>query len=341
MKKFILIALAVLVIGAAILAWLVIGVGTGFSGKKETLYIRSDASTREAVMDSLRSNKIINNETVFNFLAGRMGYWNKIKPGKYEISKGSSLLSIVRKLRNGQQTPVDLVIKKLRTQEDFARLTGNKFEFDSADMMQYLNHSDLLKKHEINSNEAMGLVLPDTYRFFWNTTPEKVFNRLADETQKFWTEERKQKAAAKGFTALQITTIASIVEEETNAQAEKGNVASVYINRMKKGMPLQADPTVKFALKDFGLKRIYHKHLEAESPYNTYRVKGLPPGPICTPSKKTIDAVLNAPETNYYYFVASPQFNGTHEFSATYEEHLKKARIYQEALNQLEASRKQ
>ena len=341
MKKFILIGLAVLALGAVIIAWLLIGVGTGFSAKKETLYIRSDAATREAVMDSLRSNNIINNETIFNFLAGRMGYWERIKPGKYDIDKGSSILNIVRKLRNGQQTPVDLVIKKLRTQEDFARLTGNKFEFDSADMMQYLNQNDFLSKHEINSNEAMGLVLPDTYRFFWNTTPEKVFNRLAEETDKYWTAERKQKATAKGFTPLQITTIASIVEEETNAQAEKGNVASVYINRMKKGMPLQADPTVKFALKDFSLKRIYHKHLEAESPYNTYRVKGLPPGPICTPSKKTIDAVLDAPETNYYYFVASPQFNGTHEFSATYDEHLRKARVYQEALNQLEASRKQ
>ena len=341
MKKFILIGLAVLALGAVIIAWLLIGVGTGFSAKKETLYIRSDAATREAVMDSLRSNKIINNETIFNFLAGRMGYWERIKPGKYDIDKGSSILNIVRKLRNGQQTPVDLVIKKLRTQEDFARLTGNKFEFDSADMMQYLNQNDFLSKHEINSNEAMGLVLPDTYRFFWNTTPEKVFSRLAEETEKYWTPERKQKATAKGFTPLQITTIASIVEEETNAQAEKGNVASVYINRMKKGMPLQADPTVKFALKDFSLKRIYHKHLEAESPYNTYRVKGLPPGPICTPSKKTIDAVLDAPETNYYYFVASPQFNGTHEFSATYDEHLRKARDYQEALNQLEASRKQ
>jgi UPF0755 protein len=141
------------------------------------------------------------------------------------------------------------------------------------------------------------------------------------------------------MTPMQVTTLASIVEEETNAQAEKGNVASVYINRIQKGMPLQADPTVKFALKDFSLKRIYHKHLVVESPYNTYRVKGLPPGPICTPSKRTIDAVLDAPTTSYYYFVASPQFNGTHEFSTTYDEHLKKAKEYQEALNKLEASR--
>ena len=341
MKKILLIILIVAVLGAALAAWLVIGVGTGFSSKKETLYIRTDAATKKAVMDSIRVNKIINNETIFNFLASRMGYWDQIKPGKYEIEKGSSILGIVRKLRNGQQTPVDLVINKLRTQEDFARLTGNKFEFDSIDVINYIRSSEFLRKHEINTDEAMALVLPDTYRFYWNTTPEKVFSKLANETEKFWTEERKRKAESKGLTPLQITTIASIVEEETNAQAEKGNVASVYINRIRKGMPLQADPTVKFALKDFSLKRIYHKHLTVESPYNTYRVKGLPPGPICTPSKKTIDAVLNAPETEFYYFVASPKFDGTHEFSVTYDEHLKRAKVYQEALNKLEASRKQ
>jgi len=138
---------------------------------------------------------------------------------------------------------------------------------------------------------------------------------------------------------VQAYTLASIVEEETNASAEKGNIASVYLNRISKGMPLQADPTVKFALKDFGLKRIYQKHLEVESPYNTYRNRGLPPGPICTPSRKTIDAVLNSPKTEYVYFVASPKFDGTHDFSITYDEHLQKAREYQSALNQLEATR--
>jgi UPF0755 protein len=290
-------------------------------------------------MDSLRTNKIIKHERIFSLLADRFNYWQSIKPGKYEIKKGSSLLSIIRMLRNGQQTPVNLVITKLRTKEDLARLAGSRFEFDSAQMMAFLNNADSLKKYNIDPERSMALVLPDTYTYFWNTTPAKVYKKLAEESERFWTAERKQKAQSQGLDPVQAYTLASIVEEETNASAEKGNIASVYLNRISKGMPLQADPTVKFALKDFGLKRIYQKHLEVESPYNTYRNRGLPPGPICTPSRKTIDAVLNSPKTEYVYFVASPKFDGTHDFSVTYDEHLKKAREYQSALNQLEATR--
>jgi UPF0755 protein len=333
MKKVVLIVLLVILVGAGIMAWLVIGPGTDFKGEKESLYIRTNAANKQAVLDSLAANGIIKNKAVFNFLANRMQYWTNIKPGKYDIKKGSSTLAIIRMLRNGQQTPVNLIITKLRTKEDLARLAGNKFEFDSADMIRYIQ-TDLINKGDADTNTALAYVLPDTYTFFWNTTPEKVFKKLSDETNKFWTAERQQKAQAKGLTPVQAYTLASIVEEETNAQAEKGNIASVYLNRIKIGMPLQADPTVKFALKDFGLRRIYEKHLMTESPFNTYRNRGLPPGPICTPTKKTIDAVLNAPTTNYIYFVASPQFNGTHEFSATYTEHLQKAKAYQQALNQ-------
>ncbi|ANE49380.1 endolytic transglycosylase MltG [Flavisolibacter tropicus] len=333
MKKVVFIVLAVLFLGVGIVAWMVIGPGTGFKEKKETLYIRTNAATKEAVLDSLVAHNIVKNQGVFNLLADRMDYWTTIKPGKYEIKKGSSVLNIIRMLRNGQQTPVNLVITKLRTKEDLARLVGSKFEFDSAAMMNYIQ-ADLVNKGKADTNTALAFVLPDTYTFFWNTTPEKVFKKLSDETDKFWTAERKQKAESKGLTQVQAYTLASIVEEETNAQAEKGNIASVYLNRIKIGMPLQADPTVKFALKDFSLRRIYEKHTQAESPFNTYRNRGLPPGPICTPSKKTIDAVLNAPTTNYIYFVASPQFNGTHEFSTTYAEHMQKAKAYQQALNQ-------
>jgi UPF0755 protein len=333
MKKVVLIIALVLLVSVGILAWMVLGSGTGFKEGKETLYIRTKGTTKEAVLDSLVANNIIKNKAVFSFLADRMEYWNRIKPGKYDIKKGSSLLTIIRMLRNGQQTPVNLTITKLRTKEDFARLAGNKFEFDSIDMIRYIN-IELIKDAELDTNTALSVILPDTYTFLWNTTPDKIYKKLSSESNKYWTTERKQKAAALGLTTTQAYTLASIVEEETNAQAEKGNVASVYLNRIKVGMPLQADPTVKFALKDFGLRRIYEKHLMAESPFNTYRNRGLPPGPICTPSKKTIDAVLNAPSTNFIYFVASPQFNGTHEFSATYAEHLQKAKAYQQALNQ-------
>lgn len=339
MKRIIGILLAIVLVAAAVGAWIFVGPATGFASSKEVLYIRSNAATKGAVLDSLHTNKIIKNESAFSFLADRLNYWQMIKPGKYEIKKGSSLLNIVRMLRNGQQTPVNLVITKLRTKEDLARLAGSRFEFDSAQMMTFLNNPDSLKKYNIDPEQSMALVLPDTYTYFWNTTPDKVYKKLADESTKFWTDERKQKAEAHRLTPVQAYTLASIIEEETNAISEKGNIASVYLNRITKGMPLQADPTVKFALKDFSLKRIYQKHLEVASPYNTYRNRGLPPGPICTPSRKTIDAVLNSPATNYLYFVASPKFDGTHAFSATYDEHLLKAKEYQTALNEQEAIR--
>jgi UPF0755 protein len=340
MKKVILFLVVLLLLGAAILAWIFIGPATAFDKSKKSLYISSAAPIKQAVIDSLTKNEILKNDLAFEWLANRLNYWKSIKPGKYDIKKGSSLLNIVRMLRNGQQTPVNLVITKLRTKEDLAKLVGRKFETDSAQMLHFLNNQDSLKSYGISPELAMTMILPDTYTYFWNTGPNKIYRKLAEETEKFWTPERKQKASAQGLTPVQAHVLASVVEEETNASSEKGNIASVYINRMNKGMPLQADPTVKFALKDFGLKRIYEKHLMVESPYNTYRNQGLPPGPICTPSKATIDAVLNAPKTDYLYFVASRAFNGTHVFSATYEEHLKKAKEYQEALNQLELERR-
>lgn len=341
MKKIILFLLILILAGAAFGAWIFLGSATGFLGNKETLYIRTNAATKAAVLDSLHQNKIITNNAAFEMLAGRMKYWQSIKPGKYEIKKGASLVNIVRMLRNGQQTPVNLVITKLRTKEDLARLVGNRFECDSLQMISFLtNNKTSLQEYDLTAETLMTAVLPDTYTFVWNTSPKKIFDKLFKESLKFWTEERKEKARSLSLTPEQVYTVASIVEEETNAAAEKGNVASVYLNRVRIGMPLQADPTVKFALKDFGLKRIYKKHLLVESPYNTYRNKGLPPGPICTPSKKTIDAVLNAPTTDFIYFVASSKFNGTHEFSATYAEHLQKAKAYQQELNRQEEIRK-
>jgi UPF0755 protein len=288
----------------------------------------------------LQKRKIIKNEGLFNWLADRMKLWNNIKPGKYEIEKGSSLLSIVRKLRNGQQTPVNLVITKLRTKEDLAKSIGKKFECDSAQMMEFLNNADSLKDYNATPETAMWNVLPDTYTFLWNTTPQKIYAKLATESKKFWTDERKAKATALGLSAPQAYTLASIIEEETNNAQEKDTMASVYLNRVASSMPLQADPTVKFALKDFGLKRIMQKHWQIPSPYNTYLVKGLPPGPICTPSRQTIDAVLRAPKTEYLYFVANKNLKQSHVFTTNYADHLKYAKEYQKVLDSMELMRR-
>ncbi|HVK96737.1 MAG TPA: endolytic transglycosylase MltG [Flavisolibacter sp.] len=329
MKKILLIGLALVLLGAAIVGWIFLGPGTAFTGKKEYLYISSKAATKEAVLDSINANNIVKNQSAFNFLAERLNYWDRIRPGRYEVDKGTSLLTLVRMLRNGRQTPVNIVITKLRTKEQLARLVGNKLEFDSTEMLQFLNDEDSLNKFGVNTETAMFNVLPNTYTFLWNTTPKAVYQKLYNQRKKFWTEERKQKAQALGITPVQAYIIASIVEEETNYHNEKDTIASVYLNRLKKGMALGADPTIKFALKDFSIKWIRGDMLNVASPYNTYRNRGLPPGPICIPSEKTIDAVLAAPQTDYLFFVADSNFTGRHLFSVTYAEHLRKAKAFQ------------
>lgn len=327
MKKLLLIVLILILISGVVAGWIFLGPATGFSSSEKALYIRSNAATKKAVMDSLTKNKIISSETAFGFLANRLDYWKNIKPGKYEIKKGSSLLKIVRMLRNGSQTPVKFTITKIRLKESLAEMVGRKFECDSTAMINFLNSEDSLKKFETVPELAVCNILPDTYTYFWNTYPSKIYQKFYDASQKFWTDERKQKAQALGLSPEQVYILASIIEEETTNDNEKDTIASVYLNRFKKGMALQADPTLKFAARDFALKVIQGPIMHIASPYNTYDNKGLPPGPICTPSKKTIDAVLNPANTNYMFFVANSKLNG-HLFSETFEEHKLKAAEY-------------
>lgn len=292
-------------------------------------------SNYQSVKDSLIKNKIISGTFWFDKIATYLEYDKAIKPGRYKIKDGMSLVNLVRMLRSGNQSPVNLVITKLRTKEDLAKKLGSNFECDSISVLQFLNSNDSLSKYDLDSNTAMTAVIPNTYILKWNNTPSTIFKKLFTEKEKFWNNKRKEQAAALHLSEKEVYTLASIVEEETNEEDDKGKIASVYINRMRTGMKLAADPTVKFAMKDFGLKRIYFKHLAYPSPFNTYQHTGLPPGPICTPSIKTIDAVLNAPSTDYLFFVARPDFSGHSNFASTYEEHQKYARAYQQALDSI------
>jgi UPF0755 protein len=244
------------------------------------------------------------------------------------------VLKILRELRNGRQEPVKLVIVKFRTKEALAGAISRKLEIDSTSFLSFLKSNDSLKSFGLDSNTAMTALFPDSYTYFWNTTPSKVFRKFHEASEKIWTDERKQKAAQHNLSPAQAYILASIIEEETNDASDKPIMASVYMNRLAKGIRLGADPTVKFAMKNFELKRIYEKHTQFESPYNTYLHAGLPPGPICTPSSETLDAVLNAPSTDYLFFVANSDFSGKHIFTSTYPEHLKYARLYQDALNE-------
>ncbi|MEJ7684492.1 MAG: endolytic transglycosylase MltG [Segetibacter sp.] len=336
MKKNLLIIFVIVFTIAAIGAWLILGSATSFKENKKYLFVYTGKADKAWVMIFIKKDGLLKNPGIFEILANRMEVWKRLKPGRYEIKKGESLLNIARMLRNNRQSPVNLVINKLRTNEDLAGIIAKNFEADSLEIISFINNNDSLTKLDVNDNTLMTLVIPNTYTLFWNTSPGRIFKRLKSEKENFWDKkDRISKAKNLGFTPDQVYTISSIVEEETNKDDEKGNVASVYINRYRLGMPLGADPTIKFALKDFGIKRIYHKHLEVQSPYNTYRNTGLPPGPICTPSAKTIDAVLNSPKTNYMYFVAKSDFSGYHTFSSNYTQHLQHAKEYQKALNEL------
>lgn len=333
MKKIILIFLVVLLIAAGFVAWLFLGPDTAFDEKTKYLYIRTNAATRTAVLDSLKKNDIIKSVNAFEWLADQRDYWKNIKPGRYEIKKGSSVMDVLRKLRNGQQAEVKLTITTIKTKEDLARYIGARFESDSLAVISFLNNPDTLSKYGLDTNTVMTAILPDTYTYFWNSTPQKIFQKLYDEYKRYWTEERKQQAANRGLDPAKAHILASIVEEETSLRSDKGKIASVYINRIEKNMPLQADPTLKFAARKFELQRIYDKHKLTESPYNTYKYAGLPPGPICIPSKETISEVINSPKTDYLFFVASYKLDKTSIFTTSYDEHRKYAKMYTDELD--------
>ncbi|MEO6327497.1 MAG: endolytic transglycosylase MltG, partial [Ginsengibacter sp.] len=297
-------------------------------------YVKT-GSTYQNVKDDLVKQGIVSHIKIFHRVATYLNYARLVKPGKYKITKGTSLVSLIRMLRAGRQTPVNLVITKLRTKEDFAKKIATSFESQLDTVLEFVNNNDSLSKYGVDSNTILTAIIPNTYTFTWNSNVQKIFDRLYTAQQKFWDPQRQTAAAALGLDKKQVYILASVVEEETNKTEDKGRIASVYLNRIRNGMRMGADPTVKFALKNFGLKRIYFKHLSFPSPYNTYLNSGLPPGPICTPSIKTIDAVLNEPSTDYLYFVAKPDFSGYSNFAVGYEEHKRNAKAYQRALDSL------
>jgi UPF0755 protein len=336
-RKTLLVLLVLVFVSALFVGWRFFMPATSFDEKAKFLYIRTGEANELSVLKSL--DTLIDHPGSFRFLANRAEVWENLGPGKYEIKKGTSLWRLAKILRNRQQSAVNLVITKIRTKENFASLVGRKFESDSLAVINYMNNQDTLKHYGLDSNTIMTAVFPNTYTYFWNSTPTIIFRKLFAEYKTVWNEERKEKASKIGLTPTESYILASIVEEETNAKDEKDTMASVYRNRLKNSIRLGADPTVKFALRDFSLKRIYEKHLAVVSPYNTYRNFGLPPGPICTPSLETLDEVLNSPETEYLYFVAKPDLSGKHLFAKNYNDHLKYAKMYRKTLDSLQRLR--
>ncbi|HUB60446.1 MAG TPA: endolytic transglycosylase MltG [Puia sp.] len=332
MKRFLLLVLLVFLLALAFVGWRIFGPGTAFSGDSYALYVRT-GMTYDQLRNLLQKDTVIKSPFFFDWVAARMDYPAGLKAGKYELRKDMSLFNILRILHNGRQTPVHLVILKFRTLEGLAGAVGKKFECDSDGIAAFIHNNDSLRPFGVDTNTVLTIVMPNTYTYFWNTPPSTIFKKMYTSYKTWWTPDRVQKAAAKGLTPTTATILASIVEEETNAQPDKGKIASVYLNRLAKGVKLGADPTIKYAMREFELKRIYDKDLKIESPYNTYIHDGLPPGPICTPSTQTLNAVLNAPETNYLYFVAKPDNSGYSNFATTYKEHLQNAKAWQDWLD--------
>jgi UPF0755 protein len=328
-KKIVFGILAILIFTIAFIASKFYGSAVS-TPSGEFFYIKTGSSYSD-VRKELVEKKYITGTYWFDWTSKILGYKN-VKPGRYKLKKGMNLINLVRKLRSGDQALVNFVITKIRTKETLASKVGNLFECDSTSMIQFLNNPDSLSVFGLDTNTVMVAAMPYTYPISWNTTPGKIFRQFHTSFKTFWTDERKQKAAAHNLSPTEASILASIIDEETNKEVDRPNIASVYLNRIRLGMPLQADPTVKFGMRNFGLKRILNVHLKTASPYNTYLNKGLPPGPICTPQTATIDAVLNSPKTDYLYFVASSNFDGSHIFTSNYDDHLKYARLYQQNL---------
>ncbi len=307
---------------------------TNATPKTNILLIQAGASLDD-VIDSLISNDQIHHPNRFRWTAEKMNYHDvTIRHGRYSIPHPANSKALISMLRSGDQTPLKVTIQNVRTIQQMSGRVAAKLEFDSIQLTSYLENSFDSLAGTIPATRLTRFI-PNTYEFYWTVSPEEFCTRMLKEYDRFWTAERQAKAEAISLTREEVYTLASIIEKETNYNPEKTRMAGVYLNRIKNGIPLQADPTIVFALGDFEIRRVLFSHLEVNSPYNTYRNLGLPPGPIYMPGIPSIDAVLNKENHDYLYFCAKPTDEGSgHAFAKTLSAHNVNARNYQRWLDQ-------
>lgn len=307
-----------------------------YSSKDEVIVFIKQGESADSVRAHLEAPGHGSHLEAFRWLTTHKDYYANIRPGRYDLGSGQSALDVWRNLRSGNEAPVRVTIKRRRLVGDLARDLGKVLMADSAEFAAALTDSALLARHGLTRETAMCLFLQDTYELYWTTTGEKLVERMTKIYDNYWTDARRSRLEriAPGFTREQAITLASIVEGETANKGEKPRVAGLYINRLHKGIKLQADPTVIFATGDFTIRRVLKRHLETDSPYNTYRNEGLPPGPICNPSPESLEAVLDYEQHEYIYMCAKEDFSGTHNFARTGEEHAANAAKYQKALDE-------
>ncbi|MDF1676826.1 MAG: endolytic transglycosylase MltG [Vicingaceae bacterium] len=291
--------------------------------------------TFDDVINSLYENGIIINRASFKWVAEKKSnFINNIKPGRYKLKEGMSNNELIDLLRSGEQEPVKVTFNNVRTIKELAGTVTKNLECDSVELYNLLSDKPFISKYGFNTITILTLFLPNTYEFYWNTSAEEFVQRMAEEYKKFWTEERIAKARALNLSQSEVAILASIVQAEQSVHRdERAKIAGLYINRLRKGMLLQSDPTVVYGIGDFNINRVLTKHLETNTPYNTYIYKGLPPGPINLPEISSLDAVLNFEKHNYIYMCAKADFSGYHAFASNYNEHLVNARNFQRELN--------
>lgn len=335
--RIVLLILAVLLVAGGILGYrfyhTLFGPGPKFKDGDRIVLIPT-GSTFDQMLDSLKSAGLVNDERAFRMLAERKKYTGRVKPGRYRVTSGTSLNDLVNKLRSAEQDPVRITFTNINTLPQLAGQVAKYLETDSTALIQAMRDPATVERLGFRSETMIGLFVPNTYEFWWTATPGDFLDRMAKEYKRFWTEDRKSKAAKLGLSQSEVSTLASIVQAETAEPDEAPIIAGVYVNRLRIGMPLQADPTLKFALGLDSLTRILTADMQVESPYNTYTHAGLPPGPINMPEPRYIDAVLYAQKHEYLYFCARETLDGYSNFAKTYEQHLVNARRYQRALNE-------
>ncbi len=301
--------------------------------KEKYIYIPTDADF-VTVVKVLSENGLLINSNSFEWLAKQKKYTTNIKAGRYKVNRALNNNELVNLLRSGKQPPIKVTFNNLRTKEQLAGRIANQIEADSFSILSYITDTVFQQKLALDNNNISCLFIPNTYEFYWNTSAEQFVNRMLKEYKSFWDSTRKAKADKIKLNYYEVATLASIVEKEQNIKRdERPVIAGLYLNRIKKKMKLESDPTLIFALGDFSIKRVLNKDKKVDSPFNTYKHKGLPPGPICIPSINAIDAVLNASSHKYIFMCAKEDFSGYHNFAKTYAKHLLNARKYQKALN--------
>ncbi len=335
-KKLILYFLAGIGITGVIILIILYRIIFGLNIKSEknyqSIHIPTDASYAQ-VLDTLKSHYIIKNLKAFNWVAKKKNYPAHIKPGRYILDKDLSYFGLIDHLRSGNQIPVLTTFSNVRTINQIAGKIGSDIEADSVQILNFLLNDSNYKSDGFKKENIISLFIPNTYEIYWNTSAKELYTRMIKEYRKFWNKERLGKAKEKNLDPLEVAILASIIDDEVAKSDEKARIAGVYLNRLKRGIPLQACPTIKFALNDFTITRVLNKHLMVESPYNTYKHKGFPPGPIGCPTIEGIDAVLNAEKHDYLFFAAKADFSGFHNFSRTLSEHNHYAALYQKELD--------